>query len=506
MIILEGHQILRINYFTRKKIIMRLKKISVIIVLISYFGNSQTDKGPYFATGIRIGDVSQNEAIIWTRLTKNKVRINDAPLPISLYVRPETGKRHLRETRRDKDGVVYFPQGFDINTIEGAVPGAEGEVKINYRPKGSKKWNFTDWKTVLKKANYSKKFILTDLEPGITYEILVEGRASNQDKVSSKINGMFKTPPPPEISKKIVFATSTCQGYPDQDHPDGYKIYPFLESLDLDFFVHAGDIVYYDNLAKNKEMAHYHWDRMFSLPTNKSFHSKVTSYFEKDDHDAWFNDSYRGIKTSFMGEFTFDQGLEVFRQEMPIKDKTYRTFQWGKDLQIWLVEGRDYRSPNTMKDGPDKTIWGEDQLKWFKSSVLASDATFKILISPTPIVGPDRPTKKDNHSNKGFFYEGEIIRKFIASQPNMYIVCGDRHWQYVSKHRKYGIVEFSIGPNSMEHAGGWKQDNVKPEHLYLNVVGGVMTVTIDPKDIPRIIVRHYDVDGNELNKFVASAK
>ena len=88
----------------------------------------------------------------------------------------------------------------------------------------------------------------------------------------------------------------------------------------------------------------------------------------------------------------------------------------------------------------------------------------------------------------------------------MYVVCGDRHWQYVSKHRKYGIVEFSIGPNSMEHAGGWKQDNVKPEHLYLNVVGGVMTVTIDPKDSPKIIVRHYDVDVNELNKFVATAK
>ena len=110
---------------------MIFKNFFIITVLVSYFGNSQTDKGPYFATGIRIGDVSQNEAIIWTRLTKNKVRINDAPLPISLYVRPDTGKRHLRETRRDKDGVVYFPQGFDINTIEGAVPGAEGEVKIN---------------------------------------------------------------------------------------------------------------------------------------------------------------------------------------------------------------------------------------------------------------------------------------------------------------------------------------------------------------------------------------
>ena len=323
---------------------MILKKVFIVSVLVCYFAYSQTDKGPYFASGIRIGDVSQNEAIIWTRLTKNKIRVNNAPLPISLYVRPETGKRHLRETRRDKDGTVYFPQGYDLNTIEGAVPGSEGEVKINYRPKGSKKWNFTEWNPVRVEANYSKKFILADLEPGVTYEILVEGRSSYQHKVSSKTKGMFKTPPHPKTSRKIVFAASTCQGYGDQDHPGGYKIYPFLENLDLDFFVHAGDIVYYDNLAKNKKMAHYHWDRMFSLPTNKSFHSKVTSYFEKDDHDAWFNDSYRGIKTSFMGEFTFDQGLEVFRQEMPIKDKTYRTFQWGKDLQIWLVEGRDYRS------------------------------------------------------------------------------------------------------------------------------------------------------------------
>ena len=96
---------------------MILKKVFIITVLVSCFANSQIDKGPYFATGIRIGDVSQNEAIIWTRLTKNKVRVNNAPLPISLYLHPETGKRHLRETRRDKDGLVYFPQGFDINTV-----------------------------------------------------------------------------------------------------------------------------------------------------------------------------------------------------------------------------------------------------------------------------------------------------------------------------------------------------------------------------------------------------
>ena len=477
----------------------------LIMTPLALMSQSESDQGPYLATGIRIGDVSQTEAVIWARLTKNKNRVNDAPLPISLYTDPTTNKRHLRKTRRDKDGTVYFPQGYDINTVEGAVPGIKGELRVHYKPNDVSSWKYTDWKVVDPEANYSKKFILDKLLPGKTYELLVEARPEN-GITSAQMKGKFKTPPDINSSRKIVFGASTCQGYPDQDHPDGYKIYPFLESLDLDFFVHAGDILYYDNLAKNKSMAHYHWDRMFSLPTNKSFHAQVTSYFEKDDHDAWFNDSYRGIKSSFMGDFTFDQGLAVFRQEMPIKDKTYRTFRWGKDLQIWLVEGRDYRSPNTQADGPDKTIWGKEQMEWFKQTVEASDATFKILISPTPLIGPDRSQKKDNHSNKGFYHEGEIIRKFIASQPNMYVICGDRHWQYVSEHQDYGIVEFSIGANSDDHAGGWKQEDVRPEHLYLNVVGGTMTVTIDPKGKGSISVVHYDVNGNPLNEFLADAK
>jgi len=33
-----------------------------------------------------------------------------------------------------------------------------------------------------------------------------------------------------------------------------------------------------------------------------------------------------------------------------------------------------------------------------------------------------------------------------------------------------------------------------------------MTVTIDPKEKGSITVRHYDVDGNQLNEFVAFAQ
>ena len=91
-----------------------------------------------------------------------------------------------------------------------------------------------------------------------------------------------------------------------------------------------------------------------------------------------------------MGSFTYEHGLTVYDEQVPMSNKKhYRTFRWGKDLQIWLVEVRDHRSQNFLPDGPDKSLWGKEQLDWFKLTAQASDATFKFLISPTPLVGPD---------------------------------------------------------------------------------------------------------------------
>ncbi len=255
-------------------------------------------------------------------------------------------------------------------------------------------------------------------------------------------------------------------------------------------------------MGKTADLARWHWDRMYSFPDNIEFHRQVASYFIKDDHDTWMNDCYPGMETKFMGEFTYEEGTEIFLYEVPMGEKTYRTIRWGKYLQIWLVEGRDYRSLNPIPDGPDKTIWGKEQMEWFKSTVAASDATFRILISPTPVVGPDRQSKNDNHANIGFKYEGNQLREFISEQKNMVVVCGDRHWQYISKDAETGVLEFNCGPASDEHAGGWKQENKLPEHIYLNVVGGFLECSITHKNgNPTMIFTHYNPDGKLLNKY-----
>ena len=474
-----------------------------IWIFILYAGCSTSMEGPYLATGIKIGEVSQTEAIVWVRLTENPQRIgNDAPMPEVRYKNPETGEMMERRGRPDITPVVTYPEGVTIKTLQGATPGREGKVRLTYRAAGEAKWLKKDWQAVDPAKDFTHQFQVSELLPATAYEILVEA-SPNGKKVSASLEGSFTTAPPADRPAEVNFIVTTGTSYPDVDSETGYKFYLSSLELDPDFFVHTGDILYYDGLGKTAGLARWHWDRMYSFPNNIEYHRQVPSYFIKDDHDTWMNDCYPGQKTRFMGEFTYEQGTQIFLEEVPMGDKTYRTYRWGKDLQIWLMEGRDYRSPNPMPDGPEKTIWGKVQMDWLKSTVESSDATFKVLISPTPIVGPDRGNKKDNHANIGFKHEGDLVRQFLSEQKNMVTVCGDRHWQYISRDEETGLMEFSCGPGGDDHAGGWSQDNKLPEHIYLNVVGGFLEGSITRTDgVPSLIFRHYNPDGNLLNEYI----
>lgn len=455
------------------------------------FSTSTLADGPFQATGFKVGEVTDSTAIVWTRLTlRNARNSSDAPKVEIEYV-PNSGKGKRDRTVR----AIRFPDGLTIKDVFESVPGTDGDVRVGYRTTATSRWSWTDWKPVNGLRDFTRQFLLTGLAANTRYEVQVESRSVTGEQ-SDSIDGMFRTAPSKDSAEKVVFTVSTGQGNDDQDRSDGFNIYPEMRKLDPNFFVHTGDIVYYDKLAKNVELARWHWQRMYSWPTNVEFHRHVSSYFLKDDHDTWVNDSWPSMQTAYMHEFTFRQGLKIFREQVPMSKNTWRTRRWGKHLQIWMVEGRDFRSANTDPDGPGKTIWGQAQKDWFKKTVDESEATFKILISPTPIVGPDRDSKSDNHSNKVFKTEGDELRNFIADRKNLVVVCGDRHWQYMSIHPTTGVREYSCGPASDKHAGGWRQSDFRKDyHKYLNVIGGFLSATIEPGDQPTLTFRYHDSNG-----------
>ncbi len=460
-------------------------------LVLALWATTALADGPYQATGFKVGEVTDSTAVVWTRLTLRPER-NSSDAPMVELV--------LDEDKR-VTGVVY-PEGMTVADIRDAAPGTTGQVRVQYATTDQDRLLRTDWVDVGPKRDFTHQFQLRDLSPNTRYRLLVECRSGRFGTPSHSLSGGFVTAPKRDDPARVVFTVSTGQAYGDRDCPEGYKIYPSMRKLDPHFFVHTGDVVYYDRLAKTAALARYHWQRTYSLPTNVAFHNHVAAYFIKDDHDTWQNDCWPTMRNEKMFQFTFAQGLAMFPEQVPMGEKTYRTRRWGKDLQIWMVEGRDFRSDNKMPDGPDKTIWGAEQKAWFKRTVQESDATFRVLISPTPMVGPDRDNKGDNHANKAFTHEGDALRKFIASQRNMVTVCGDRHWQYVSVHPKSKVREYSCGPASNEHAGGWRQEDNRPDyHQYLNVTGGFLSATVERVEgTPTLIFRHHGVDGKVLNE------
>ncbi|MHC4460530.1 MAG: alkaline phosphatase D family protein [Planctomycetota bacterium] len=294
-------------------------KVILISLLLAVYGCSNgASDGPYQATGIRIGEVTDNAAIVWTRLTQNPERVgSEAPMPEVRYLDSKTGKlTKRRKGRPDLVPVVRFPENSAIDTFEGAAPGAPGEIRILYKTEEASDWKATDWQRADPQRDYTAQFKLNSLEADSKCRVRVEAR-SIAAKKGQVINGGFRTAPRADYTGRILFTVSTGQVYGGQDVVSGgYKIYAEMLKLDPSFFVHTGDILYYDKLAKTIELARWHWQRTYSLATNVEFHRRVGSYFIKDDHDTWRNDCWPSMESKFMGDFTFKQGQAVFLEQV----------------------------------------------------------------------------------------------------------------------------------------------------------------------------------------------
>ncbi len=461
-----------------------MKTLLILFVSLFAIGCAAFAKAPFMANGIKIGDVDQSTAIVWVRLTQN-----------ATY--------NLKgEAWSSKAEAV--PEGKSIGDMEYSAAGAQGEARVSYWPTGNPKETITlEWEPVDPKRNFTAQVKLEGLSPWTEYSLKVEARGQGQSKAASKIEGGFKTAPLARNAESVSFAVVTCHDFPRRDDlVNGHRIYPsILDTVDPDFIVNAGDIEYYDKpgpYAKTEELAHYKWNRLFGLPNFRDFYRQVPAYFMKDDHDVLKNDCSPG---ETYGEITWARGLEIFEENFPIGDLPFRTIRWGKDLQIWMMEGRNYRSRNDAPNGPDKSIWGKTQKAWFFKTFAESDATFRILINPDPVVGPDRASKKDNHANTIFAHEGREIRAFMGRQTNAYMINGDRHWQYVTVDDETGAREYSCGAGSDMHAGGFKESLRTDEHRFLRIKGGFLSVSVDRQSgKPRIALRHHDVHGDVVNE------
>lgn len=365
--------------------------------------------------------------------------------------------------------------------VDGDVAGMAGFVRIQVEP--TQRSVKATRRSRIQPATAENDFIVREelgrLKPSTTYRVRSWIGLSKED-LHEGPTATFRTLPGAESTDAITFAVVTGMNYakfhgdnridgkihlehnntelpPPYSGSDKHLGYPALATITKlrpNFFVGTGDNVYYDTpkvpRAETVPQMRQKWHEQFVQPRYRELYAVVPTYWMIDDHDYRIDD----------GDNTGDHlpspetARQIMLEQLPVAPagdedaKTYRTHRVSKDLQIWFTENRMYRSPNAIDDGPDKTIWGAEQKAWLKQTLADSDATFKILISPNPMIGPDDARKSDNHTNLGGFrHEREEFFNWLVSQnmqKDFFVVCGDRHWQYHSIDPR-GIEEFSCG-------------------------------------------------------------
>jgi alkaline phosphatase D len=411
---------------------------------------------------------------------------------------------------------------------DGEMPGMAGVARFEWSTREDfRAAQRTPFLHAVDQRDFIVRAEVTGLRPQTTYHYrAVYGRSETAIRVGP--SGSFKTLSGRESDTPARFIVGSCMNYnkfmhgrqgkaggpltaTETDKRLGFPAFEAMLKLRPDFFVGTGDIVYYDNpmrVAKTVPQLRKCWHEQFRFPRMIEFFRSVPTYWSKDDHDFRFNES----------DHTTDDlplpktGIDLFREQLPIVavgsgKPTYRTHRVSRKLQIWLTENRDYRSPNEMADGPQKSIWGAAQRDWLKATLKASDAKWKILISPTPMVGPDDLQKIDNHADiRGFRHEADAFFAWLQENRigNLTIICGDRHWQYHSIHPS-GVEEFACGALNDENArlgiapgaknGSDPEGRIKQLYTSPTPNGGFLQITVGES----LLLEHFDSRGKRLH-------
>lgn len=279
-------------------------------------------------------------------------------------------------------------------------------------------------------ADFTARVELEGLEPGTLYPYSV--RFEKNGESSSAVEGSFRTAPAPEASAPVRFVVAGDLGGHGfcREEEVGYAVFSRMRELEPHFFVANVDMIYADSTcpverpgggrnvpgefpaiddpaidwadeAAAREVFLAHWRYNRADPHFQDFLRNVPMYVQWDDHEV-INDFGAAWPswTAAIERSGFPTLVRAGRSALfdfhPLKrhpgepDRIYRSFRWGRDVELFLLDARSYRSLNDLSDRPDneKTLLGRAQLDWLKSGLAASEATWKIVSTDVPLSIP----------------------------------------------------------------------------------------------------------------------
>jgi alkaline phosphatase D len=255
----------------------------------------------------------------------------------------------------------------------------------------------------------------------------------------------------------------------------GYPIFDVIRAQHLDFFLFLGDTMYADYVCPSPPnepgadflattLADYrarHRDQRGAEALRRLL-GDIPVYVMWDDHE---------VRNDFSGPFDslMPVGRQALREYWPIRvapedpHRLYRKVRAGADLELFILDTRQYRSRNADQDGLAKTMLGEKQLQWLLKSLTETTATWKVIVTSVPLSIPKGGGASVSGNDgwaggpgiPGFERERQVIVNTILRQKvkNVVFLAGDVHYVQANAYDPNGdgtpdFHEFVVGPLS----------------------------------------------------------
>ncbi|TKB91373.1 MAG: hypothetical protein E8D40_10595 [Nitrospira sp.] len=213
----------------------------------------------------------------------------------------------------------------------------------------------------------------------------------------------------------------------------------------------------------------------------RQFLETTPVYVVWDDHE---------VRNNFAGPFEeqMPAGRQALREYWPIASpvddphRLYRRVRYGADLELFILDTRQYRSRNADPDGPAKTMLGAAQLAWLLDGLRTSTATWKVIVTSVPLsipkggdaTVPGNDGWAGGPDGTGFERERRVIVATILSDKlkNVVFLAGDVHLAQVTAYDpdRDGVIDFHeyvTGPLSARHGKlTATDDGLHPTQLY----------------------------------------
>ncbi|MDP2621228.1 MAG: alkaline phosphatase D family protein [Hyphomicrobiales bacterium] len=243
---------------------------------------------------------------------------------------------------------------------------------------------------------------------------------------SEPVTGHFRTAPASRRSVKFVWSGDTAgQGWGIDEAKGGMKTYATMAAHEPDFFIHSGDTIYADGplketveikgggvwknlmvpekakVAETLDEFRGQWKYNMLDEHVRAFNAAVPTFFQWDDHEV-VNNWSPSKNLSEDERYTVKsvpllsaRAARAFHEMTPIRympaepGRVYRKIGYGPLLDVFILDLRSYRGPNTANDqnggGPETEILGGGQVRWLKRALTNSRATWKVIACDMPI-------------------------------------------------------------------------------------------------------------------------